>query len=560
MEAAKHRQRHETLKTQASTWRELWREIAEQVRPRAIRFSPLDVNHTGSTRNDEIINCEPSISSRTLSAGLHSGITSPSRPWFRLGLSDPTLEKLAGVKQFLSESEDVVREHFAKSNIYGALATLYQDLVDFGTALLHIDEDDEDVLRAYVFPVGSYVLANSPRLAVDTYYYQSTMTVRQLVEMFGEDKCSAQVQQAFKNNLLDENIEVTRCVLPNKNAKASEKPEETPAHLKPWISYWWETKAPVDASAQNQYLRVSGYNERPFMSPRWQTTGEDVYGHGPGMMALGDMKALQVLEVIRAKMHAKIVDPPTVAPANLQQRTVSMLPGGVTYLPTVTAADVVRPIHEVPYQAPTVAATDVREHELRIRKVYFADLWLLLSQSEGTMTAREVSERREEKLLQLGHVLEKMQDELLEPLIARALAILGRKGLLPEAPAELKGKPWKVEYISMMAQAQKTLGLTAIDRTAGFVAQMVATFPSAADKLDVDKTIEAYAKATGVPPEMIRSDIDAKKLREERAKQQKQQAAMQQAPEAAKTMKAMGETDTSKVAEMSEMLRAVGVR
>lgn len=559
MDADAQRKRHQALKTAATSWRDLWREIAEQVRPRALRFMPLDVERTGTTRNDEIINCEPTISSRTLAAGLHSGITSPSRPWFRLGLSDPSLEKLPGVKAYLSEADDVVREHFAKSNIYGALATLYSDLVDFGTALMHIDEDEEDVLRAYVFPIGSYVLANSARLAVDTYFFQTTMTVRQMVEMFGEEACSLSVREAFRTGSFEQTVEVTRCVVPNPRA-APTPTDKTPAKRKPWLQYWWETKQPTDAAGAAVYLRVAGYNEKPFMAPRWQTTGEDVYGHGPGMVALGDMKALQVLEATRAKMHAKIVDPPTIAPAHLQQRTVSMLPGGVTYLATVTAADAVRPIHEVPAQAPGVAAADVREHELRIRKAYFADLWLMLSQSETPMTAREVAERREEKLLQLGHVLEKLQDELLEPLIARALAILTRRGLMPQAPQELNGQPYKVEYISMMAQAQKTLGLTAIDRTAGFVANLVQTFPSAADVLDVDATIEAYAQATGVPPKMIRAQAEVTKLRESKAKQAKQQAAMAQAPEAAKTMKAMGETDTNKVAEVSEMLRGLGVR
>lgn len=558
MDAQKQRLRFSDLKTQASGWRDLWREIAENVRPRSLRFHPLDAGRAAQERNAEIINCEPTLASRTLAAGLHSGITSPSRPWFRLGLSDPTLEAQAGVKEYLSRSEDVVREHFAKSNIYGALAVLYADLVDFGTALMHVDEDEEDVLRAYVYPAGSYVFAQSPRLSVDTYFYSATMTVRQLVEMFG-DACSLSVKNLNESGRVEERIEVTRCVMRNPKPGKGDPSKLVDAD-KPWLSYWWETNAPTDAVSQGTYLRVSGYNEKPFMGPRWETTGEDVYGHSPGMVALGDCKALQVLELQRAKMHAKLVDPPVVAPGHLQQRTVSMLPGGVTYLPTVTAADAIRPIHVVPPQGPTVAAADIREHENRIRKAYFADLWLMLSQSEGTMTAREVAERREEKLLQLGHVLEKLQDELLEPLIDRTIAILGRKGLLPELPEALKGETYRVEYISMMAQAQKTLGLTAIDRTAGFVAQLFATFPSAADMLDVDKTVQVYARATGVPPEMIRDEAAVKKLREERAKQQKAQAAMAQAPEAAKTMKAMGETDTSKVAEVGEMLRAVGVR
>lgn len=560
MDLQRLRQRHTALETKASAWRTRWQEIAENVRPGSLRLHPSKAATAAAERNDSIINCEPALASRTLAAGLHSGITSPSRPWLRLGVSDPALEQQSAVKAYLTQARDKLLEQFAKANVYGALASLYADLADYGTGLIHLDEDDEDVFRAYVFPLGSFVLENSPRLSVDTYFHRTTMTVRQLVDLFGVENVSLQVRTAYETNRLDDAVEVARCVLPNPSpAKPVEK--STPADRLPWLSFWWE-HAPSGADGAGKFLRVSGYREKPFMAPRWEVTGEDVYGSSPGSMALGDCKALQVLEIQRAKMHAKLVDPPVAAASSLAQVVVSLLPGGVTHVPGLAQTDAVKPIHLVDPRAPQVAAADIRVHEERIGRAYFADLWLMQSQSETTMTAREVAERREEKLLQLGHVLEKLQDELLEPLVNRALAILERKGLLPEAPEELKGQAYKVEYVSMMAQAQKTLGLTAIDRTAGFVANLAQqpAFASAADKLDVDKTVEAYAVATGVPPDMIRDDKAVAKLRTERAKQAKQQQAMAAAPEAAKTVKTLGDTDTSKLGELNEMLRAAGVR
>jgi hypothetical protein len=56
------------------------------------------------------------------------------------------------------------------------------------------------------------------------------------------------------------------------------------------------------------------------------------------------------------------------------------------------------------------------------------------------MTAREVAERHEEKLLQLGPVMERLQDELLDPLIRRAFGILWRGGYLPEPPKSSGGR------------------------------------------------------------------------------------------------------------------------
>lgn len=551
------------LETLQSHWRTQWRRVADQVRPHSVRWYSTDRQTAGQDKRTAIINSTPAIAARTAAAGIMSGITSPSRPWFRLALGSREANESGAAKRWLDEVRDAMLEAFAKSNVYAVLQQQYEDLLDYGTALIHIDEDEEDVLRAYHFPVGSYFLEASDRLAVDTYYRRVQLTVRQVVKKFGLESCSKGVQDSYGRGQFEDPVEVGQAVFPSDDAKPSQQRRADPRLLpeaRPYVGLWWE----VASTDPEKPLRRETYFERPFMAPRWSTTGEDVYGHGPGMLCVADCEALQVLERRAAQMFEKIVNPPLVAPSALEQKRVRALPGTVTYLAAVGAGDVVRPMHEVNAQAPAVAMSQIQQHEARIRSAYYADLWLMLSQTEGTMTAREVMERREEKMLQLGPVLEKLQDELLEPLITRTFAILQRAGRLPEPPQELvdmQNQPLRVEYLSLMAQAQKVLGLTGVDRFSGFVAQLGQVAPSALDKLDADAIVEAYAEMAGVPPTLLRGSEEVEKLRAERAKQQQRQQAVQQAPEAAKTVKTLADAQVDDGTNaLNEILRSMGAR
>lgn len=549
---AELRQRFEALKTERASWLTEWRELAEHMRPRAFREFRADANK-GDKKHQKIINFTPLKSARTLASGMMAGITSPSRPWFRLTVAgDATLTEAPGVKAWLSDSERVMREDLAKSNIYKALHLVYADLGPFSTSAMLVDEDDEDGARAYVFPLGSYALACSARGDVDTLFREVSLTVLQLVKLFGVEVCSQTVQQAYKDKKYDMRVDVVHAIMPN---DAHEPGALGPAG-KAWLSYWWEANAGEEVG----FLRVGGYEERPLMCPRWEVTGEDTYGHGPGFAALGDCKALQFLERRSAQATDKIVNPPMAAPTAASTAVLDLLPGKVSYVDGLGTGQALRPAVEIDPNVITIFDTKVQRHELRIREAFFADLWLMLSESTGQMTAREVQERREEKLLQLGTVLEALQDELLDPLIDRLFGIALRRGRIPPPPEELSGRQLKVEYISIMAQAQKLLSVTGIERIATFVGNLAALKPEVLDKLDLDQLVDELADSLGVPPAIIRTDEAVEALRQARAQAQQQQAATEQAVQAAQAAKTLSETDTEGTNGLTELLRGAGVR
>ena len=539
------------LKSERSSWETHWRDLAEQIRPWSYRLLTTKKND-GKKKQSNIINGTPTWAARTLASGMMAGITSPTRPWFRLEVSDPALADSTAVRAWLDEVERIIRETFSKSNLYQGLQLVYEDLGTPGTAVLYVEEDEDDVLRAYVFPTGSYCLANSPRLAVDTVYRVASMTVLQVVERFGRENCSASTQNAYDAQQYDQWLEVLHVIEPNRNYKKG----ALGTRGKRWLSVWCELTG--DVEAVQGILGESGYDEFPVMAPRWARTGEDVYGHSPGMEALGDCKALQWLEQKKAAVVEKIIDPPMKGPSSLQNSPVSLLPGGMTFVDGLTPSSSFEPAIVVPPQAVPVVGAEIAQHETRVKRAYYADLWLLLSESAGTMTAREVIERREEKLLQLGAVLEALQDELLVPLIDRVFSILLRKGLLPPPPEELSGAPLKTEYISIMAQAQKLLGTTAVERLVTFAGNMAAVKPEVLDKLDLDQTIDEYSKMLGTPALLVRSDDDVAEIRAARAQAAAQQRQVAQAQELATTAQKLSQADTGGDNALTSMLRGLG--
>lgn len=540
--------RHAGLKSERSSWDVHWRELSDFTQPRRSRFLQTDINR-GSEKNERIINSTATWACRILTSGMMAGITSPARDWFRLTTPDPDLNESGAVKEWLHTVERVMRNAFQRSNIYNSLHVCYQDLAWAGTSALHVEEDVEDGLRSYVLPIGQFCLANSHRLRADTIYREFGMTVSQLVEKFGRERCSPMVQSAYDNFNRDAWIQVVHAIEPN----ADRAYGKTGARGMAFRSCYYERDTSGD-----DFLREGGYEDLPTMCPRWTVTGEDVYGESPAMSVLGDIRALQVLEELGGEAFDKLVNPPMKAPISLMTQAVSLLPGGRTYVDSQNP-DAFSPAIKIDPNAVEVAERKIRQHEYRIKQGLYADLFLAALEAEaGKMTAREVAERHEEKMLQLGPVMERLQDELLDPLIRRTFGILWRGHYLPDPPQELQGLDLKVEYISTMAQAQKLMGSSGVQAVATFVSNLSGVFHDVTDKFDADQAVDEFAGMYGIPPRIIRTDAQVAQVRAARAKQQQQAAQAQQMMAGVEAAKGMSETSLEGDSLLSRAAAALG--
>jgi len=181
----------------------------------------------------------------------------------------------------------------------------------------------------------------------------------------------------------------------------------------------------------------------------------------------------------------------------------------------------------------------------RINSAFFVDLFQMISQSDRRqITATEVERKHEEKLLVLGPVLERSQNEVLDPLIDNAFNMALREGLFPPPPEEMMGMDIRVEYVSMLAQAQKAIGISALDRMIGTVGTMAQVKPDVIDKLDSDKIVDEYSQMLGVPSDLIIANEQVAIIREDREKEQQQMQQAAEMAEVANTAKTLGDTKT----------------
>lgn len=148
----------------------------------------------------------------------------------------------------------------------------------------------------------------------------------------------------------------------------------------------------------------------------------------------------------------------------------------------------------------------------QIERATFVDLFLMFSELDRRqITAKEISAREQEKLLLIGHVLERLQDELFNNLIEWIYFNMNKYDMLPEVPESLTGNDVKVEYTSSMAQAQKIAGTSTIEQFTAFIANVAGISPNVLDTVDFDKAVNKYGESLGVDASIMRSDMEVEK-------------------------------------------------
>ena len=389
--------------------------------------------------------------------------------------------------------------------------------------MLHV-YDFEDVARFYTQTVGSYYIAQNERLQVDTLARKFEWTVSQIIREFGINSVSTFVKTAYDRGNYDLWAPLVHFIEPNIKSKA----RPVLATDKPFSSVYYEPgNTGVD---RNKFLRQSGFNQFPAYCPRWDTTGEDIYGTDcPGMTSLGDVKSLQAEEREKAKAIEKMVSPPLSGPPSLRNVPVNSLPGGLTIYSgqgpqkLESIYSVVAPINEL--------RIDMDAITQRINSAFFVDLFLAISNIQGIQPRNELDilSRNEERLLQLGPVLERLHGEFLEQAIDRTFNQALTAGILPTPPAQLSGQDLKIKFISNLAIAQRAVVTADLDRILQATAGVAEVDPSALIKFNGQQFVDEYARAIGVPPKIIRSDDEVAEIEAAQQEQQQTQQALEMA-------------------------------
>lgn len=550
--------RHAALLDLRRPWDSAWRDLSGHFLPTRFR----DVGQAGDSvrnpklLNDKLVDSTGVLAMRTLAAGLQGGMTSPARPWFRLTMEDEGLVQGHGVRQWMDEVANRMRTVLHRSNFYSAIHTMYAELGAFGTGFMMELADFRHGFRFITFTAGEYCLDTNERQEVDVVFRQFQMTARQLLRQFGV----ANIPSYIKDNATRhdsrgaEQYTVVHAVYPRTDRDASKVGGEN----MPWASVYWldfsgsgsnsgsvgSGSSGYRLNAKPHVLRESGFDDFPGFGPRWDVTGNDVYGKSPAMDVLPDCRMLQQMGINTLKAIHKAVDPPMSVSASLKAVGLDLTPAGINFVENApgSAPQAATPIMQVrpEIQEARIAIQDVQR---QIQEGLYNDLFrMLLGSNRSQITAREVAAKEEEKLILVGPVLERLQGELFMPLIDRTFSLMAKLDMLPPPPEALAGAPLKVEFVSLLAQAQKMVSTSAVDQFLGFTMNAAQAFPEVLDAVDVDKVIDNYAEYLGVEVDMIRPRQDRDQMRQQRAEAQAQAQQQAQQQQAMQGMQGMAET------------------
>ena len=488
----------------------VWRDIRQFIQPFRGRFDGERPNQH-SPDMTKIIRSKMFRAKNILVSGMQSGMTSQSRQWFKISVPDPDLAEFYSVRAWCDEVHDRIMRVLPGANFYRSALSVYDELASFGTGAVSVVRDFENVARFKAYTCGRYYAGLGVRDRVDTIYRDFWMSAYQLVTEFGYDNCSLAVRDCSKTRP-DTMFAVRHAV----------EPDTSPGAKFPYHSVYWE-----EGGDGNKVLRISGFNLFPAMIPRWDVMEDEIYGYGPGTVILPDCKSLQKKSSSELLAIDKQVNPPLQVAASLRGSNVRTTPNGITYVPDTPSGVLVAPIYDTNVNL-SYLKESINETIADINEGMYVDLFLMLTNTtDANRTAYEVAELQQEKMQVLGPVLDRLTDEFLTPAIESVFSFMSDAGLIPEPPEELEGMELKIEYVSILAQAQKMMGLKPMEQLLSFTGSLAQAAPQVIDIINADQAVRSYCELVGAPVKVLRrqEDVDAIRQQQAEAMQKQQQNA-----------------------------------
>ena len=508
--------KQESLKSYRTPWENLWQDCGEYVNPNRGDFSTIRYR-ADTARYDKIYDTTAPLANENLASGLHGFLTSPSQRWFSLSTFDDEINEEYQVKEWLNKTTNILYDrvfNIPESNFNSQAHELYLDLGSFGTAVMMVQDTPGSGITFRTFHLADCYIQENDKGFVDTLYRKYKRTGRQLMERFGD-------------------------AVPEKIIKISQKDPyrefEVIHAVEPSETYGDPIKKPTKKAFKSCYvlleektlLEEGGFDEFPYMVPRWSKVAGEIYGRSPSMTSLPDIKMVNAMMKTIIKAAQKITDPPLLVPDDGFILPVRTVPGGLNFYRSGTQ-DRIEPLET--RGRPDIGFDLLNNRREHIKAAFHVD-WMQMPDQKGSpnMTATEVVARQEEKMRLMGPMIGRLQVEFLGPLIDRVFKIMMRKKQIPQPPGILEGQEMKILYTSPLARAQKSGQLMTITRLFESMVPLFQAKPDLLDNMNTDETFRYFHHLLDAPAKILNPE---EKVQEERQQRQEQQEQMMQAEQA----------------------------
>ena len=510
--------RWKTAQSEKSQWHNHWDDLSRVMLPARMGFASTTVE--GARRTADIFDGTPMQAARGLANAIGGMMRPEGLPKVDMKTEDDALNNMDEVKDWLSDSEERLKEAFnnPKARFRQASAEKDLDLVVFGNAVMFIGESAQ---HNRLFFQSLHLKDAAPFFSEEGnpegIFIKRKFTVRQMVNRFGLENLSEKTRERAQKTP-DDKVEVLHAVIPREESKSG----GLFAKNLPIADLWIEIEAKHE-------LSVGGFNEFPFIVPRWDTTSGENFGRSPGMIALPDSDTLQAMGETILIAGQRAADPPLMAPNDGSFDALNTFPGGLSYYDVETAVAVRgNPFFSLESGTNLPITRDMQDDT---RNQVFAAFFknILNLPTEGPqMTATEIIQRKEEFIREIGPVFGKLETDDTAPMVERAFMIMLRSGQFLPIPEALQGQNIRFEYASPVKRIRQQIEASAARLWAEEMISLSQVKPNALDLINEDELGRFAAEALGIPDKIVNGTDEVSQIREQRqqaieAQQQKDQ-------------------------------------
>ncbi len=355
-----------------------------------------------------------------LAASMYSLLTPPESLWINL-VRESDLSPNADI------ATNMLRAHLNDSNFYTTIHQCYTDLIVLGTACLFMAENPIGADSAFSF---TSIPMTDIAILPNAVFHTTSMPACDLMEKYPDFIMPSHLKDSVKNN------------------------PQTPIRLvQSLIGKDFTAWVDVGGDIENNIVARGIFETNPYIIFRWSVVSGELYGRGPVLRALPDIKTVN-------KVVELVLKNATIAVSGIWQAdddgvinlsNINLTPGAI--IPKAVGSSGLTPLSSgADFDISQIVLRDLRD---RIRHTLLADRLGLLSDKE--MTATEILARNSDMVRILGATYGRLLHEFIRPLCERGLQILSRRGLIDKISLHSDAELKYIAPIAQMAREEMTI-------------------------------------------------------------------------------------------------------
>ena len=496
-------------------WRNIYEDAYRYALPMRNLYDGYYESAPGQDKMSRVFDSTAIQSTQRFANRLQSGVFPPQRNWCRLiPGEDIPKEQHTEAQTILDNYAERMFSILRQSSFDQAMGEFLLELA-VGTAVMLIQPgDDVTPIRFTSVPTFLVSFEEGPHGTVDSVYRRIRKPFRLLDMEYPDINIPEEMAQRYAGDE-NENVDLI----------------EATYYMKEDGTYCYQI---IDESGQYELLSRE-LKSFPWVIARYMKASNEIYGRGPVLTALPDIKSLnRSIELTLKNASLSIGGVFTAADDGvLNPSTVQILPGAI--IPVARnggpQGESLRPLpRSGDPQLSQIVANDLRQ---AIKRIMLDES--LTPDNMSARSATEITAKLSELSQNLGSAFGRLINETMYPVVRRTLEIMDERGMI-QLPLKVNGVQVKIVPTAPLAQAQN---MERVQEVLQF-AQIVQQTPMGQFVLKQDAFLDYLAKSMAVPSEMITTPMERMELQKQamamaQAQAQAQGQPMEQQPNEATT-------------------------